>query len=174
MTWDYNDHEGRAATIVEGGHRVASYAADGMVLEDGTSVPDSDAIGWLAECSCGWKAPLMFERVSDPATSLKPWQVFNAEGGWAPKEVSDICYAEWLDHIRPEIGLAAVRQAAQDHRLSGEKLDNSVAEARQHGVSWADIGKAVGVTRQATNEWWMALSNNRGSKTPDEIKTDKI
>lgn len=160
MTWDYNNHEGRAATIVDGGRRVVSYASDGMVLEDGTSVADSDAIGWRAECSCGWKAPLMFERVSDPSAALKPWQVFETEGGWAPKEIEDICHTEWLDHVRPEMGIDEVRKAAEDHRLSGERLDSSVSEARRYGVSWADIGKAVGVTRQTAHERWKASSPN--------------
>lgn len=72
----------------------------------------------------------------------------------------DIGRAEWLEHIRPEINLAAVRQAAEDHRLSGERLDHAVAGARAGGASWTDIGRAAGVARQTAHERWKALSHS--------------
>ncbi|MBH5144291.1 MULTISPECIES: AsnC family protein [Rhodococcus erythropolis group] len=159
MSWDYDGHEGYAATIVVGGRKVISYG-ELMELEDGTHVADSDTIGWRTQCTCGWKAPLMFERVTDPAASLERWQVFDTEGGWPPQEVSEVCRAEWLEHIRPEINLAAVRQAAEDHRLSGERLDHAVAGARAGGASWTDIGRAAGVARQTAHERWKALSHS--------------
>lgn len=159
MSWDYDGHEGYAATIAAGGRRVISYGEE-LELEDGAFVADSETLGWRTHCSCGWKAPLMFERVTDPSASLERWQVFDTEGGWPPREVSELCRTEWLEHIRPAENLAAVRQAADEHRLSGERLDRAVAGARDGGASWADIGRAAGVARQTAHERWKALSYN--------------
>lgn len=158
MTWDYDSHEGYAATIVAGGLEVISYVSEGMQLKDGTYVADSDTFGWRTQCTCGWKAPLMFERVADPSAKLGVRQVFDPKGGEAPAEISNLCRTEWLDHIRPEMDLAEVRQAAQDHRLSAERLDAAVAKARGHGASWSDVGKAVGIARQTAHERWKTLS----------------
>lgn len=160
MSWDYGRHEGYAATIARGDRKVRAHVTEGMELEDGTCVPDSDTLGWRTTCSCGWTAPLMFERVTDPSASLTERQVFDTEGGWPPQEVSQLCSAEWHEHIRPDQDLDAVRQAAEDHRLSGERLDRAVAGARDGGASWTDIGRAAGVARQTAHERWKALSHD--------------
>ncbi|MFK4362344.1 AsnC family protein [Rhodococcus sp. 27YEA6] len=174
MSWDYDGHEGYAATIVTSGREAVSYVTEGMVLKDGTCVADSETLGWRTQCTCGWKAPLMFERVTDPSAALERWQVFDTEGGPAPQEVSDVCRAEWLEHIRPEETLAAIRQSAEDHRMSQERLDRAVAAARAGGASWADIGRAAGVTRQTAHERWKALSENIDSEALPSVPQRRI
>lgn len=168
MSWDYDGHEGYAATIAAGDRKVRAHVTEGMELEDGTLVPDSDTLGWRTTCTCGWRAPLMFKRVTDPSPSLDERQVFDAEGGWPPREVEELCRTEWHEHIRPAKNLAAVRQAADEHRLSGEKLDRAVAAARDGGASWTDIGRAAGVARQTAHERWKRTGIRRHSPpTPD-------
>ena len=78
MCWTSTDgaHEGAPATIVAGDRTALSYSARGFGLEDGTYVPDEATIGWRAQCSCGWKAVGLIERVTDadlpPTTGPDP------------------------------------------------------------------------------------------------------
>lgn len=44
--------------------------------------------------------------------------------------------------------------AAANAKSSREALDVAVADARQSRLSWGQIGKAVGMTRQGTRQKW--------------------
>lgn len=47
-----------------------------------------------------------------------------------------------------------IRAAVDARRDADALLDAAVAKARQLGRSWADIGAAIGTTRQSANERW--------------------
>jgi hypothetical protein len=51
----------------------------------------------------------------------------------------------------------AVRIAAEVGRLAAEVLDQRVMEARAHNWPWAEIAKAVGITRQSAHRRWRHL-----------------
>ena len=48
--------------------------------------------------------------------------------------------------------LALVQQAAEADRVAGDLLQQAVTAARANGHSWAEIGKALGLTRQAAQQ----------------------
>ena len=48
--------------------------------------------------------------------------------------------------------LAAVASADQDMRQARERLISAVRAAREGGASYADVGRALGTTRQAAWE----------------------
>lgn len=50
--------------------------------------------------------------------------------------------------------VVSVEEAAAAHGEASEQLDQAVARARDYGASWADIGRAVGITRQSAHERW--------------------
>ncbi len=102
MCWQSADdvHEGSPVTIVTGNRAAVSFSVRGLGLADGTYVPDSATIGWRAHCSCGWEAPELIERVSDPRLPRRRGQVLDHYGGPALPETEDWCYAQWLDHLR--------------------------------------------------------------------------
>lgn len=54
-------------------------------------------------------------------------------------------------------GLEAVRRAAEDRRAAELNLDHAVAAARKVGSSWAEIGDAVGISRQSAHERWRRI-----------------
>jgi hypothetical protein len=159
MSWvaETGDHEGCAATLVSGGRRVVGYRGAEMELDDGTWVPGAETTGWQSWCSCGWRAPLPFERVTDPGLARRPDQVYDASGGPAPEWVEQICHAEWRDHVRPREVITWVKRAALELNAADARLDRAVAAARRSGTSWAQIAREVGISRQSAHERWRHL-----------------
>jgi hypothetical protein len=164
-----NEHEGWAAAVAPDGRLSASSSAAGMhlqgitgrwpqdpQLDDYEIVPDKEIIGWRGACDCGWRGEL-WERVSSPADSdhsrrrdyLAPEEFADASG-----DVEDAIHEEWRAHIAPSEAVLGVEAAAREHRQAGTRLDKTVAAARAAGASWADIGKAVGISRQSAHERW--------------------
>jgi hypothetical protein len=47
-----------------------------------------------------------------------------------------------------------VEAAARDDAQAGRRLDKTVAAAKAAGATWADVGRAAGITRQAAHERW--------------------
>lgn len=73
------------------------------------------------------------------------------------------------------------RAVALSHELSAlgdQLLDHFIERARKGGCSWADIGKQLGVTKQAAQQrfrmpWWRRLAGRRGVESPFEPMTDR-
>ena len=177
MTWitGDGDHEGWAAAEFPDGRVSTAEAADGLIVqtpEEAVSaaslagaaaslaradvINGRNAVGWLGLCSCGWRGPL-WRRVpsasaADPARRLVYWA---SPTTWAKPadSTSDAIRQEWKDHL-PSPAIAGVRAAAAADRKAGADLDDAVARARLDGESWAAIGDAAGMTRQAAHERW--------------------
>ncbi|MGY5036755.1 hypothetical protein ACWC9U_39630 [Streptomyces sp. 900116325] len=160
MNWQSGDgrHEGFAAIIVPDGGEVAAVQGATLILEAGPRLPASETLGWRSRCTCGWMAPLMFQRVTDPDAMRMAHQVLDLEGGSAPPEVEETCHAEWLEHIRQDYGIEAVRQAAAASRAAERSLEEAVKGARAGGHSWTEIGEAIGISRQSAHERWRGLA----------------
>ncbi|MFD8560597.1 hypothetical protein ACFV1N_25270 [Streptosporangium canum] len=73
--------------------------------------------------------------------------------GDAPAEVEDAMHREWIGHLEPEL-LTAVRIKAQAFSAAQAHLTEAMRAARRDGRSWADIGAAVGISRQSAHERW--------------------
>ena len=65
-------------------------------------------------------------------------------------------FEQWLDELDPEkipamdaSDLAAIRRALDDRERADALLYSLVWDARAHGKSWAMIGLALGVSKQA-------------------------
>lgn len=56
--------------------------------------------------------------------------------------------------------LAALENITEKAREEADKVPQAVAAARRAGASWAQIGKALGVTRQAAWEKYRELSDD--------------
>ena len=50
--------------------------------------------------------------------------------------------------------MAGYLGAAREYTQAGHRLDKTVAAAKAAGASWADIGRAVGISRQSAHERW--------------------
>lgn len=114
------------------------------------------AIGWRALCECGWRGEL-WQRVATPGEhdpdNRRIHDPDPSPHGDAPAEVEDTLHREWIGHLEPQT-LTAVRLEAQALEAAQVRLNAAVSAARQSGASWADIGAAVGITRQSAHERW--------------------
>lgn len=87
-------------------------------------------------------------------------------------------------HLRDLIDAAEQRSATDDPRkqliaaanlgheliaLGDELLDHFIRKARSSGVSWSDIGSAIGVTKQAAQQRFTAKTNAAVSQSAAEV-----
>ena len=160
MGWVTEDgeHEGWAGTVVPDGRVASAYSGGAVLVGDPGNyerVPAEEVVGWVGKCECGWTGSRWI-RVADP--DLADWderKVYYDEGnGWAPESVEDAIQAEWEIHVAPHEAMGAVRRAAEDANGARRRLDAAVRAARGAGASWADIGRATGITRQSAHERW--------------------
>jgi hypothetical protein len=126
------------------------------VMSDHEVVPDVEMIGWRGACTCGWQGEL-WKRVMSPADAdFSHRRDYVSLDGFADasQEVEDAIHEEWKTHIAPSETILGVEAAARESAQAGQRLDKTVAAAKAAGASWADIGRAVGISRQSAHERW--------------------
>lgn len=69
-------------------------------------------------------------------------------------DVHQLTVQEWRTHVVPEEHARSIRRALAAVADAARTVDLEVAAARAAGLSWADIGKAAGITRQAAHDRW--------------------
>lgn len=154
-------HEGYVVPFfADGVEGAGSYSNRGVLVDFDRDEwrPDDKVTGWRAGCECGWRGP--------------DWE--RAEGNWPPawghvnKHTNQLCGDDafldddaenavmeaWRAHIRPWKALEDVGDLAERAAEAVRELDAAVASARSGGATWADIGRAVGITRQSARERW--------------------
>lgn len=92
--------------------------------------------------------------VSINATSIETPPTIRADPRPAPPPINNSTTDEPLTQMDPNRGLANFREASADLQSEHLKLNNAVLHARSLGVSWAQIGAAVGISRQAAHSRW--------------------
>src|SRR6476659_3861947 len=141
-------HAGWVGDVVADG-RVSTGSSNGLgvfvATPDGgrEHLPWGQVVAWRAMCECGWTGP------SVPAQN-------NEYGNRAcPDEIVDsLMIPAWNEHVRPfEAVLELERVCAELDRLTGAAED-LVRAARGGGVSWVQIGRAAGLTRQGAQQRW--------------------
>ncbi|MGP0224069.1 hypothetical protein [Paenarthrobacter sp. NCHU4564] len=173
MGWTSNDyqHEGWVAAVAPDGRLASGSTADGMLVHgitgrykvagdfvapDQEIVPDDLIMSWRGACTCGWQGEL-WQRVLTPAeadvSSRKEYCPLG-DAAYVSGPVEDAVQDEWMIHIAPSEALLGVEAAAREHRQALHRLDKTVAAAKAAGASWADIGRAAGISRQSAHERW--------------------
>lgn len=180
MGWvtDTGDHEGFVDCLFADGMAGSGWSGGGITITtaaDGTEIPygqqppsrpASEVVGWRVGCNCNYGQP-----GRDRIWHGQPWtraaeedidhrrlcvtdeqaleMVFDDEGP------GRFLYAEWeRDHLGAYHDLAGVAAAAHAVAQARRQLDTAVAMARVAGASWADVGKAAGISRQSAHERW--------------------
>ena len=71
------------------------------------------------------------------------------------RDVEAAARSQWLtEHVSPIEALLAIDAAREEIAAATERLRGAVALARASGRSWADVGRAAGMSRQAAQERW--------------------
>ncbi|NEK86479.1 hypothetical protein GCU60_12050 [Blastococcus saxobsidens] len=117
--------------------------------------PDAAVVGWAAGCTCGWRGtPWTRVPVAEPADPAA--RRLATAGPWADLEAADEnrVMTEWRRHIAGWQSLEDVEQAAARQAAAARALDEAVRAALAAGASWADIGRAAGMTSRSATERW--------------------
>lgn len=80
--------------------------------------------------------------------------VFHLDGR---EDVEEIMNRLWDAHCAPDNAFRAIELAAAERRQADARLDAAVATGQEAGLSWADVGRAVGITRQSARERWGSI-----------------
>lgn len=172
MGWTSNDydHEGWVAFVAPDGRLSGSSTGAGVLFHGitgeyppaGELDPDQEIVlddlimSWRGACTCGWQGEL-WHRVDSPAEAdiaTRKEYVPLGDAADVSGEVEDAIQQEWHVHIAPFEAILGVEAAAREHRQAAHRLDKTVSAAKAAGASWADIGRAAGISRQAAHERW--------------------
>lgn len=126
------------------------------LMRDYEVVPDAEVVGWRGACTCGWQG-VMWTRVGSASEEdLGRRRAYIPSSGFSDPSmaVEEAIEGEWRAHALPVTLVADVRVAAREYARAGERLTASVAAAKVEGATWADIGAAAGISRQAAHERW--------------------
>lgn len=171
MGWELDDrsHEGWAACVAPDGRLSARSSVEGMLvpgvtgdfprdplMPDHEVVPDAEIIGWRGACSCGWQGELWKRVTALAAADFNKRREYASLTGPAnpSRRVEEAIRDEWRTHTAPAVATSGVEAAAREYVQAGIRLDKTVAAAKAAGATWAEIGKAVGISRQAAHERW--------------------
>lgn len=148
-------HEGWTAPVLPDG-RMASGSTRGAVLVGNDAIPQDQVVAFRATCECGWTGAL-WTRAAEPGAADEPSrQIYTATGfnDDVPEHVEQLMWREWRDHVDPIERIADVEDAATRYAEAGTRLTETVLAARRVGATWAEVGKAVGITRQTAHVRW--------------------
>lgn len=155
MGWTSGElHEDWAAAVAPDGRGSIGARGEQMLLPGGDLLPNSEVVGWRAQCECGWAGPL-WRRVTDRVDhNPDEHRVFDLDGGDPPMQIDERIHQEWRSHAAPDEALAALTTAATNVSAAKQRLDEAAASARAAGASWEAIGREVGISRQSAHERW--------------------
>lgn len=151
-TADGNTEMRPAAAVI--GWRIACDHVPAHVSDDALS-------DWVGQAE-HWLSPTVWHRVYSPAEeNLNQHRIYAAlDDEYSvhiderDDDLEELLIAEWHAHLQPEDHTRSIRTAVDAITTAQQALDLEVAAARSAGLSWADIGRAAGVTRQAARERW--------------------
>ena len=167
MAWDLGDgvHVGQLAVVLPDS-RVGTRHEPGQISVEGVTgqhprdphrpgfelVPEDLAVGWQPHCECGWSG-FPWTRIGSS------YQIRGTRGSAKgligspaipPVQLEQTAMGEWRRHVLSW----GVEMAAQSLQRASVRLDQAVHSARAAGLTWADIGRDAGMTRQAAHQRW--------------------
>lgn len=105
--------------------------------------PYSDIVGWRMKCECGWAGMAL------PVEALDCDERF--------REPSEECEERdflpaWRRHVAPDNAVSALERLYDDLREVEANIDAQVQTSRDAGVTWEQIGRALGMSRQGAQQ----------------------
>lgn len=128
-------------------------------------VPDEDLARYPHHRLERWLSPVVWHRVYSPgeedlvehrvyASLDDKGSVYLMDRAEVDEQLEQLLLAEWRAHIEPEDHEHSIRAAVAAITTAQQQLDLEVAAARTAGLSWGDIGRAAGMTRQGALSRW--------------------
>ncbi|MEU9831737.1 hypothetical protein AB0D67_09355 [Streptosporangium sp. NPDC048047] len=148
---DIPGHEGFAAPVLPNGDLASSAGAFTRTF-----------VGYQAGCSCGWTDQRRFPSTEEGAkeTEYRWWSRHAAPllAAAPPGELvtTSNLLCERIVKLAAERPLAALTLLSQVESWHRTLLDQVVAGAREAGASWAQVGEAMGISKQSAHERFRA------------------
>lgn len=167
MIWDLGDgiHIGRLGVVLPDRRLGVGHEPDYVCVEGVTGqhlrdpvrtgfelVPEDLTVGWQPHCECGWRGEAC-NRIGSTHEILGANRSVKALIGSPaipPLHLEQTAMEQWRRHVLSW----NVEMAAQSLGRAAVRLDQAVTEARTAGLTWADIGRNTGMTRQAAHQRW--------------------
>ncbi|UPK66526.1 hypothetical protein MYP14_25205 (plasmid) [Rhodococcus pyridinivorans] len=146
--------------------RAEAIGRSGQPVSPGSDV---DVLFWRASCRSGWSGQL-WPNLAD-SSDLSP-------------EMRERLHLEWAKHVLTAAPLLGIEtKQAEISRLEKElkerkyELTDYVCAAREQNLSWAKIGDAAGISKQAAQKRWeredprrIAKLHKKVASTSDELQ----
>ena len=186
MVSDDGLHEGWLAPVFQDGQRGYGVSGGGIPRDhiavgsevqgpDGTwrypSRPAGEVTSWIVVCDCGsatgststWLGPEFIRVPSAALEDLQDRRIHAVDADvvdvFHRSDVEAVVADLWRsEHLFTAGTLDDVAAAAAGVTAARARLDGAVAMARHGGASWADIGRATGMSRQSAQERWRTPS----------------
>jgi hypothetical protein len=179
MSWDLDGggHEGWAAPVLGDGREAHGSSGHGQFARGITGkypvdpympeveiVPDNHVVGWRGVCECGWRGQTWTRVFDKELEDLGLLRSFVASGDYADASgaVEEAIHGEWENHVSPLLALREIKLARQASLVAEQKLTAAVLAARRVQATWADIGSAAGMSRQAAHQRWEPFTKVSG------------
>ncbi|MEU7000605.1 hypothetical protein [Nonomuraea sp. NPDC046570] len=143
---DIPGHEGFAAPVL----------ADGTLSQTSAAFVQN-CFGYQAACSCGWTHSRRYPPTPEGAKSAEDQWYRHAQPllalappSWVVVKADLLC--QEVARVVQERPRAALSLLARVDSWQRALTQQAVAAARSEGASWADIGTALGISKQAAHE----------------------
>ena len=151
MSWSSEKapaHEGWVANVLADGRIGSGTNAQGVFIQsvDGTDeqVSWDQVVAWRVMCQCGWTGPSL-PAATDPEYGYRD----------CPDDITDtVMLPAWEHHVAPYEAIDKLSTASAELAQLTRRVAELVDLARSGGVSWSEIGRATGLTRQGAQQRW--------------------
>ena len=189
MGWidEHNEHELYITPMFRDGASGTTYSREGVNVGGPTPETEdwrqpADIVGWEVRCNCyqgeaarshATTVLARWTRVSGPEDQDRAAGRFYAEDDDAEflgdrDDVEPLALSLWEVHRKPADALRMIEAAAEAHARTRVELDAAVIAGRAAELSWADVGRAVGITRQSARERWGSTDDALENNTPEQ------
>ncbi len=105
-------------------------------------------VAWRVKCKCGWTGG------EQQAVTETKYGTRNC-----PEDFEDRVFApEWSAHVAPFAALTDLEQLVDQLRDVETRIADTVRLARTGGASWAQVGRAAGLSKQGAQQRWSHLA----------------
>lgn len=110
-------------------------------------VPWDQVTTWRVGCVCGWSGGEQ-PAVTDPLDGSRD----------CPDDLADRVFRpQWQAHVAPTVALVDLEHLIGQLHTVQARIDDTVRLAHTGGASWAQIGRAAGLSKQGAQQRWATI-----------------
>lgn len=113
--------------------------------------------------ACGRRSPWLTENTLPSMADGETWRKVSATGG----DQVRVAAAQFLAEVREVAALEALRANAKAVELLTARRWYVIKSAREAGATWAQIGEALGITKQAAHDFYRRKIEEQEKYLPD-------